>query len=93
MTQPEIIWFNSKGKVDSKPVHFSLFSDKKVNFIGQMFNDNENILPWKNLKMEFHLKDTHQVYWLQIKDALPKTWKDIILKDKGNAKNLVVFDH
>ena len=24
---------------------------------------------------------------------MPKTWKDIILKDKGNAKNLVIFDH
>ena len=23
---------------------------------------------------------------------MPKTWKDIILKDKGNAKNLVIFD-
>ena len=24
---------------------------------------------------------------------MPKLWKDIILKDKGNAKSLVVFDH
>ena len=58
-----------------------------------MFNDNGNIKPWKDLKIEFHLKDTHKIYWLQIIDALPKTWKDIILKDKGNAKNLVIFDH
>ena len=33
------------------------------------------------------------MYWLQIIDALPKTWKDIILKDKGNTKILVIFDH
>ena len=33
------------------------------------------------------------MYWLQTIDALPKTWKDIILKDKGNAINLVIFDH
>ena len=58
-----------------------------------MFNYNGNIKPWKDLKIEFHLKDTHKIYWLQIIDALPKTWKDIILKDKGNAKNLVIFDH
>ena len=62
-------------------------------FIGQLFNDNEDIKPWKDLKIEFHLKHTHKIYWLQIIDALPKTWKDIILKDKGNAKNLVIFDH
>ena len=43
-----------------------------------MFNDNENIKPWKDLKIEFHLKDTHKIHWLQIIDALPKTWKYII---------------
>ena len=30
---------------------------------------------------------------MKIIDALPKTWKDIILRDKGNAKNVVIFDH
>ena len=24
---------------------------------------------------------------------MPKSWKDAILKDKGNAKNLIIFDH
>ena len=52
-----------------------------------MFNDNGNIKPWEDLKIEF--KDTHKIYWLQIIDALLKTWKDIILKDKGNAKKLL----
>ena len=64
-----------------------------MNFIGQLFNDNGNIKPWKDLKTKFHLKDDHKIYWLQITDALPKTWKDIILKDKGNTINLVTFDH
>ena len=58
-----------------------------------MFNDNGNIKPWKDLKIEFHLKYTRKIYWLQIIDALPKTWKDIILKDKPNAKKFVIFDH
>ena len=58
-----------------------------------MFNDNGKIKPWEDIKIEFHLKDTKKIYWLQIIDALPKSWKDIILKDKGNAKNLVIFDH
>ena len=39
------------------------------------------------------VKHTHKIYRLQIIDALPKTWKDIILKDKGNTKKLVIFDH
>ena len=69
------------------------FSGKNLNFIGKLFSDTGNIKPWKDLKIEFHLKDTHKIYWLQIIDALPKTWKDIILKNKGNTKNLVTFDH
>ena len=93
MILSEVIWFNTNIKVDSKPVHFSFFSDKNLNFIGQLFNDNGNIKPWKDLKIEFHLKYTRKIYWLQIIDALPKTWKDIILKDKRNAKSLVIFDH
>ena len=47
----------------------------------------------EDIKIEFHLRETHKIYWLQITDALPKSWKDIILKDKVNAKNLVIFDH
>ena len=47
----------------------------------------------EDIKLEFHLKDTQKIHWLQIIDALPKSWKDAISKDKGNAKNLVIFDH
>ena len=90
---PEYIWFNSNIKVDSKPVHFSFFSYKNLNFIGQFFNDNGNIKPWKDIKIEFHHKDTQKIYWLEIIDALSKSWKDTILKGRGNAKNLAIFDH
>ena len=50
-----------------------------------MFNDNGNKKPCEDIKIKFHLKDTHKIYWLKIIDALPKLWKDIILKHKGNA--------
>ena len=86
MILSEVICFNSNIKVVSKPVNFSFFSDKNLNFIGQLIKDNENTKCWKDLKIEFHLKDTHKIYWLQIIDALLKTWKGIILKDKGNAE-------
>ena len=83
----EIIWFNSNIKFESKPVYFSFFSDIIFDFIGQLFDDNGNIKSWKDSKIEFHLKNTHKIYWLQIIDALLKIWKDIILKDKWNAKD------
>ena len=87
------ICFNSSIKVESKPVHFSYFYDKNLNFISQMLNYNGNIKQWKDIKIKFHLKDTPKMYWLQITEALPKTWKYIIFKDKVNTNNLVIFDH
>ena len=86
MILPEFICFNSNIKGDSKTVHFSFFNAKNLNVIGQLFNDNGNASPWKELKTEFHLMDSQKIYWLLI-DALPKSWKDTILKDKGNRKN------
>ena len=64
-----------------------------MNSIRQLFNDNGSIKPWNDLEIGFHLKHAHKIYWLQNIDALPKPWKDIFLKDKGNTKNLVTFDH
>ena len=40
MILSEVIWFNSNIKIDSKLVHFSFFSEKNLNFIGQLLNDN-----------------------------------------------------
>ena len=60
-----------------------------MNFIGRLFSDDGNINPWEDIKVEIHVKDTQKIYWFQIIDALPESWKGIILKDKGNAKNLV----
>ena len=54
----EFIWFNSNIKVDSKLVHFSVFSDKNLKFIGQLFNKNRNVKTWEDIKTEFHLKGT-----------------------------------
>ena len=52
-----------------------------MNFIGQLFNDNGNMKALEDIEIE----DTHKIYLLHIIDALPKLWKDVILKDKGNA--------
>ena len=92
MILSEFIWFKSNIKVDSKPMHFPFFfSNKNINFLGQLFYENPNIKPWENIKIEFHLKDTQKICWFQIIDALPKSWKDAILKDKGNAKKISYF--
>ena len=93
MILSDFIWFNSNIKADSKPVRFPSCSDKDLDFIGQLFSDNGNIKLWEDIKIKLHLKDTHKMYQLQIIDALPKTGEGIILKGKGNAKEIVIFYH
>ena len=44
-------------------------------------------------KLENLFVRKHKIHWLQIIDASPKSWKDIILKDKRNVKKLVIFNH
>ena len=78
MILSEFIWFNSNIKLDSKPVHLPFFSNKNFNLIDQLFNDNGNIKPWEDIKIEFFLKDTQKIYWLQIIDALLKSWKKLL---------------
>ena len=82
MVLTEVIWFNSNIKVDSKSAHFSFFSEKNLNVNGQLFNENGNIKPWKDLKIVV------TNYW-----CFAKNLEDIILKDKGNAKSLIILDH
>ena len=80
MILPEFIWFNSSIKIDSKPVRFSYFSGKNLNFIRQLVDDNGNTKPWKDSKIELRLKNTHKICWLQIVNALPKAYKKGIQK-------------
>ena len=94
MILSDFIWFNSKVLRLTVSVYiFLFFSNPGLNFIGQLFNYNGNVKPWKDIKIEFHLIDNHKICLLQIIDVLPETWKNIILKDKRNANNLVIFGY
>ena len=94
MILSDFIWFNSKVLRLTVSVYiFLFFSNPDLNFIGQLFNYNGNVKPWKDIKIEFHLIDNHKICLLQIIDVLPETWKNIILKDKRNANNLVIFGY
>ena len=89
----EFIWFNSYIKIDKTPVFFPSFSDKKLNFIGQLFGLNGKVKTWIDISSEFGLKNFQKFSWLQIIHSIPKTWKLSIASDNGNAKNLVFYDH
>ena len=89
----EYIWYNSQIKIDNKPVYFNFFSEKQLNFVGQFFDSVGNLKNWDVIKIEFGLQNCQKFSWVQLIHALPKTWKLTVCNDKGNAKNLALFDH
>ena len=60
MILSELIWFNLSNKIDISLCIFLFLCDKYLKFVGQLFNDNGNIKPWKEIKIELYLKNTHK---------------------------------
>ena len=88
----EFLWFNSNILIDKAPAHFHKFSEKNINFVGQLFEIGK-LKSWDTFRQEFNLQDSQKFAWLQIVHAIPNEWKKSISDDNGNAKHLVLYDH
>ena len=63
---------------------FSLyFSEKGLNFVYQLFDDNGNVKSWSSIKEEFGFNNFSNFKWQQlIYVLLPPFWKKIIKEKK-----------
>ena len=57
------------------------FSDKGVNFVYQLFDNNGSIKSWSNIKEEFDFNNISNFKWQQLIFAIPHFWK------KNNKRN------
>ena len=55
-----------------------MFSENNINFLIDFFHEYGKLKSWSVFKMECNLNDTFYVQWLQLTDAIPKTWKNIV---------------
>ena len=55
----------------------SSLSAKRINFVGQLFQNNRQIKRWDELKAEFDLTENEKFLFVQIIHALPISWKEI----------------
>ena len=74
-------------------MYFPRLSDQNLNFIGQLFDGNGKLKNWNEICFEFGLKNLQKFFWLQIIHSIPKKWKETVLCDNGNAKNLVFYNY
>ena len=89
----QCLWHNKYIKIDDKTIFSSSLSAKGINFVGQLFQNNQQIKKWDELKTEFDLIENNKLFIVQIPHALPILWKDILPNYTEGIINLVIQDH
>ena len=88
----QLLWFNLNIKTDNKSIFISDFGSKNINFVRQIFHKSAKTKSWNYIKSEYNLESKLKYHWIQLTDALPKSWKDRLLNCIGNSMNLCIFD-
>ena len=89
----QFLWFNSEIQIGNKSVFFSSFSERNINFVGQLFKTDGAVKPWKQLQEEYGLASKLKFKWLQLIHFLLKPWIEQIFIDSRNSINLAIQDH
>ena len=89
----QCLWHNKYIKIDDKTIFSSSLSAKGINFVGQLFQNNQQIKKWDELKTEFDLIENEKFLIVQITHALPISWKEILRNYTESINNFVIQDH
>ena len=89
----QCLWHNKYIKIDDKTIFSSTLSAKGINFVDQLFQNNQQIKKWNELKTEFDLIENEKFIIAQIIHALPILWKEILRNYTESINNLVIPDH
>ena len=71
-------WDNKYIKIDDKTIFNSSLSAKGMTFVDQLFQNDQQIKKWDELKTEFDLIENGKFVIAQITNALPSSWKEIL---------------
>ena len=66
----QCLWHNKYIKIDDKTIFSSSLSAKGINFVGQLFQNNQQIKECHELKTEFDLIENEKLLIFQITHAL-----------------------
>ena len=72
---------------------FSSLSDKRLNFVGQLFDREGKLKTFECLKDELSLTNNQKFKLFEIIHALPKQQHEIIATYDGNLSNVFLPDH
>ena len=88
----QCLWYNKYIKIDDKTIFSSSLSVKRMNFAGQLFQNNQQIKKWDELKTGFDLTENEKLPIIQVTHALPSLPKEILRNYTETFNNLVIQD-
>ena len=86
------LWFNKHILIEKKSIFFRYFSDKGLNFVYQLFDNNGSVKSWSSIKEEFDFNNISNFTWQQLIYVITPFWKKSI-KETDNADNLLLQNH
>ena len=89
----QFIWYNKHIKIGNKSIYLCNFSNRNLNFVGQLFHTDGKLKSWDCVKHQFLLKNNMQFQYWQIILALPQHWKETMKQYAGNLNNLYIQDY
>ena len=77
----------------SKNIFSSSLPAKGITFVGKLFQNNQQIKKWDELKTELDLIETEKFLIVQITHTLPISWKETLRNYTEGISNLFILDH
>ena len=89
----QVIWFNKHIKIDNKSLCNNSLANQGINHVGQLFNENGMTKAWLDIKTQFSLSNKQHYFWIQLINAIPKSWKEELRRSNHISDALSMYDH
>ena len=89
----QLIWFNKHIKIDNKTLCNNSLANQGINHVGQLFNENGMTKAWLDIKTQFNLSNRQNYFWIQLINAIPKSWKEEVRRSNPISDVLSGYDY
>ena len=79
-------------KNDNNTIFNRYFSQKTLNHISDLLENNGKMRSWKDLRAKLDLDDNRKLYWIQVIHIILRAWKEMILECGNNISNLIIHE-
>ena len=86
----QVTWYNKCIEVHNKTIYDFKISRKDINYVGQLSKCNGKPKLWEELKMNLTYRSNYSLYIIH---SIPKSWKDSLIANLENMRNLVFHGH